>query len=209
MRVTTRLVSAVAAALLVVAAVVALIELFLAAMGRTPWVVDWRSLETFGQEHSWDDAAVRLIALALGASGIALLVVALRPRPPVTLDTQLGTELTVLTIRRRPLEALVNDVARSVDGVVDASSRWSGRAMTIHVTTRRASTASVDGAVGPRIDALLRQWRIDSEPTRVIVRSIASQPAPLPPPPTSAAVAPFDDWPPAADQPAEDAEAVR
>jgi len=208
MRVTTRLVSAVAAALLTVAAVVALIELLLAALGRTPWVVDWRSLETFGQEHSWDDAAVRLIALALGAIGMALLVAALRRRPAVTLDSHLGTELTDVSVRRRPLEALVDEVARSVDGVADATSHWNGHAITVHVTTRRAVTAGIDGAVGPRIDAVLRRWGIDGEPARVTVRSIASQAAPLPPPPSAEPVAPFGDWPPA-DQPAQNQEALR
>src|SRR4029079_262100 len=110
MRVTARLVSAVVAALLVIAAGIALIELTLAALERTPWTVGWRSLATFGQEHSWDDAAVRLIGLALLAAGVVLLVVALRPRRPVVVDSHLGTDQATLTIRRRSLESLAADV---------------------------------------------------------------------------------------------------
>ena len=189
MRVTTRLISAIAAALVAVAAGVALIELTLAALGRTPWVVNWRSLETFGQENSWDDGAVRLMGVAFFVAGIALLLAVLRPRRAVALESGLGTEVTVLTVRRRSLEALVARSARSVDGVSDASARWNGRSMTVEVTTRRTVPVGIDDAVGPRVEALLRAWRVDSEPARVTVRSVAPHTAPhtAPLPPTHAA----------------------
>ena len=194
-RVTTRLISAVAAALLAVAAGVALIELALAAFERTPWIVDWRSLETFGQDHSWDDAAVRLIAIALLAAGVVLLVAALRPRPPVSLDSRLGSDLTTVTIRRRPLEALVADTARSVHGTTEATARWNGRGMDVHVVTSRTAPADIEGVVGGRVDAVLAAWRVEGEPTRVRVTSGSPSPAQLPPPPPPAS--PMADWPPA------------
>ena len=175
MRVTTRIASTLLAALLAVASLVALAELALAAFGRAPWLVDWRAAETFGQEHSWDDAAVRLIAVALLAAGVVLVVAALRPRPPVTLESDASTEHVQLRIRTRSLEQLLDREIGRVDGVAGSTSHWDARSVTVRATTRRSHDGGIEERVRTRASGVLQRLGIERA-VRVHVRSTALAP---------------------------------
>jgi hypothetical protein len=170
MRVTTRIASSLLAALLAMAALVALAELALAALGRDPWLVDWRAAESFGQEHSWDDAAVRLIAIAMLAAGVVLLVVALRPRPPVVLESDASTEYVRLRIRTHALEHLLDHELGRLDGVSSTASHWKSDAVTIRAATRRSQVVGVDEAVRARATEVLTRLGVRPDELRVHVR---------------------------------------
>ncbi|MGZ4694022.1 MAG: DUF6286 domain-containing protein [Acidimicrobiales bacterium] len=197
MRVTTRITSAVLATLLAAAAMVALAELALAALGRDPWLVDWRSALTFGQEHSWNDSVVRLIAIALLAAGALLLITALRPRPAVVVDSEAGTEHVRLRVRTRSLERFLDRELRRVDGVAAVTSRWSAKGLTVRITTRRSSPAGLRESVRARAVIALNRLGIHPEGLHVHVRSTAERPPPAPA--TDQPRAALEDHPPIAE----------
>jgi hypothetical protein len=176
MRVTTRIASSVLAALLGVASLVALVELALAAVGRDPWLVDWRAAESFGQEHSWNDAAVRVTAIAMLAVGVVLLVAALRPRRPVVLDSDASTEHVQLQIRTRALEHLLDREIGRLDGITTTASRWNADIVSVRAAARRSQPVGVDEAVRSRATEVLTRLGVRPDGIRVHVRG-ASEPA--------------------------------
>jgi len=200
MRVTTRLISALVAAALLVVSVIAIIELILAAVGRTPWLVDWRSVETFGQEHSWDDAAVRLIGLLFLALGAGTLMVALRRRPPVVLPTGIGSANVTIAIRRRSLERMLERQLRVLDGVASVSCRWTSARVEVRATTTRSTTTDLEDQILDRLRVLVGRAGAEVSEARVSVRRVgAGSVDDRPPPP---AIVDLSEYPPPDAEPA-------
>jgi hypothetical protein len=164
-RITNR-VLAVAAALAVAAGgVIVAVEIALAGIGRSPWVVPYDAWYDSGRGNHWDSSGARVLFIALVAGGLALLVLQVVKAPPRSVALQGGRSQAGLS--RRSLEQALAGTAGSLDGVSTAKASIHGdRARVVVATGRRT------GDLGPRVEQAV-QARLHSlgvgRPAKIVV----------------------------------------
>ncbi|UCN14518.1 DUF6286 domain-containing protein [Cellulomonas iranensis] len=149
-------------AVVVLAVAVVLVHDGLVALGALPgtsWVADaGTGLGTL--RPTWP---VALVGVVVALAGLRLVVVALTPRrrPGLPLSAGAGQH-----VRGQDVARLASAAAARVDGVLDVSSTWGRRAVTVTATTDGDPTleARVAVAVTQRLTAL-------TDPPRVVVRT--------------------------------------
>jgi hypothetical protein len=153
-----RLLALVLATALLLGAVVGLVEIVAAALGRPAWLVPGRDWANRLHGYRWDDGLVRLALSAVLLLGLLLLLAGLhRGRPAELALTSTEPGVTV-TASRRSVERALSAAARSVPGITSAKVSSRRRGVHVDAWTRIQEAGGlrdrVDAAVQERIDAL-------------------------------------------------------
>lgn len=158
MLVLRRLLALVLAAALMLAAVIGLVEIVAAALGRPAWIVPGQDWANRLRGYRWDDGVVRLGLSGVLLLGLFLLMVGLyRGRPAELALNSIESGVTV-TASRRSVERVLVAAARSIPGVTSAKVSSRRRGVHIDAWTRLHDAGvlrdRVNAAVQERIDGL-------------------------------------------------------
>ncbi len=158
MRAANRLVAALVALVLLAACVVTVVEIVLAALGKSWWLVNHHAMANDLHQRTWDDGWVRLVAIIAVLGGLALVYVALKRSAPTDLPLRSDDEGVTLTVTRKSLENYVAGVAEAETGVDSSSVKARrGRVGVTASTTLRDPgdlQVRVQAAVGDRLQSL-------------------------------------------------------
>lgn len=166
-----RLLALILATALLLAAVIGLVEIITAALGRPAWIVPGGDWANRLHGYRWDDGLVRLALSGVLLVGLLLLMAGLRRGRPTELALASTEPDVTVTASRHSVERVLSAAARSVPGIASAKVSVSGRRRGVRVdaSTRLRDAGDlrdrVDAAVQERIDALLL-----SRPPRLTVR---------------------------------------
>lgn len=158
MLVLRRVMALVLATALLLAAVIGVVEIASAALGRPPWIIAGKDWASWLRVHRWDDGVVRAgLSVAL-LCGVLLLVTGLRRGRPVELTLTATQPGVTFTASRRSVERLLDAAARSIPGVTSARVSTGRRGVRVDAVTRTAAAGDlrdrVEAAVRERLDGL-------------------------------------------------------
>ncbi|MFP3900350.1 MAG: DUF6286 domain-containing protein [Acidimicrobiia bacterium] len=109
----------------------------------------------------WSDQTVRAVSLGLAAGGVLLLLAALWPRPPLTVDA----DVPGLRVERHSLERLLGHRLDRVEGVSGSRVRVGRRRVRARVdTTRRLQPETVREQAEREIAAFCERHRLALRP---------------------------------------------
>ena len=147
MRLVNRILATLLALALVAGAVIALVEIVLAALGRSPWLVPYPDWSTWLSEQTFESAAVRAVLIGLVALGLVLVVLAVRRGRPGSVPLPTTTESVRVTASRRGLERTLTTAATRPEGISAARVRAGRRSARVKVTTDLRDPGDLRGAV--------------------------------------------------------------
>lgn len=158
MRATNRIVATLLALALLAASVVTVAEIVLAALGKSPWIVQHAAIARDLHQRSWQDGLIRAVAAATIVLGLLLLLVGVKRSATSQLPLQSDVDGVTMTVTRTSLERYVAGIARAQPGV-DSSSATAKRgrvAVTASTTLRDPGDLKtrVQHAVTDQLDAL-------------------------------------------------------
>jgi len=129
----TRLLSVLLGLALLVAGVVLVVEIIAALLGGDRVVLPDDLTERM-QSWRWDDRAVVITALVIGAVGLLALLVGLWPRAPLTIGVDGDADVT---LERRAVEHYLRRRVEEIDGVAKARVKVSRSDVTVRAATGR------------------------------------------------------------------------
>lgn len=158
MRAISRIVAGLLALAAVVGGVLLVVEVALAALERSPWLVPWDRWWRSTREQAWSSGDTRTVAVVLVAVGLALLVVALSRWRPARLPLRDEPGVVGGDVKRTSLEAAIRRTAEDLDGVEKAAVRVAGSRARVRVDSSRREPGDlgtqVEHRVAERLDAL-------------------------------------------------------
>lgn len=178
-RVVNRLLAALLALVLFLAALLGFAEILTALFGggrliipRDEWLADLRAL-------TWDAGSVRVFATALVVVGLLLLIAGISARSRI-LPMRPPNPSVVVTASARGLAQILRRQAESVPGVAEASAEVSAKAARVVVSVPLADPARVERELGTVLATSLRQmpW---AQPPELTIE--LNSPRESPPPP--------------------------
>lgn len=150
--------SALLALALLVGALLGVVEIVAAALGRAPWLVPYPEWTNWLRSHSWDHWIVNAILIALMVVGLLLLLLAVRRGKPGTLTLRGGSPGVRVTARRRSVEKSLANAALRTTGISEASATVGRRTARIKARTVSRSEQNlrteVESTVKARLDSL-------------------------------------------------------
>lgn len=159
MRAFNRIVSLVLAAAIVVAGVLAVIEIIAAAFDDDPVIVKWHGLVRDLATNQWKTAGPRTAAVVLILVGLLLLLFALRRGKPTTIALSTRASDVEMTTTRRSLQRALSVSATAVDGITEARVRVTRRKVVVRGSgvqgvSRDEATSRLTRAMQERLDRL-------------------------------------------------------
>ena len=171
MRILDRVLSAVLGLALMVGGLVTAIEIVLAGLGRSPWLVPHDRWAEWARTTAWSDTDVRLIVAGLIAVGALLLVVQGVRRRPEALTLAAGDSGVVAELDRHGAERWMVERIERVEGVAGAGVRIGSRSAVVEATSVGRDTATVDRGVREAAASGFESLNLDRTPRlRVKVR---------------------------------------
>lgn len=154
----TRALSALLAVALLLASLLAIVEIVLAATGHPPWLAPYPSWTAWMRAHSWNDWAVNAILVGLVVAGLLFVFLAVRRGKPATLRLRERTPGVHVRASRKSLERSLAAAASRTSGVIGANASVRRRRVRLEarVATRSESglRQEVESAVRTRLDSL-------------------------------------------------------
>ena len=154
----TRGLSALVALALLLASLVALVEIVAAAVGRAPVVVRYPEWTAWLREHSWDDPVVRSVLVGLVLVGLLLVLLALRRGKPAAIPLHERTPGVNVKASRKSVERSLVAAASRTSGIAgaEASVRRGSARVDARTVGRTESDLreQVEAAVKGRLDSL-------------------------------------------------------
>lgn len=186
MRVAVRIACMLLAVALLAAAVLGIVEIALAALGRSPLLIDGAVWNDRFRTTTWSDAGNQVLAGFVTLVGLGLLALALWPRREAVVgvgadldgvDHRAGTGAgpveapVAATMRRRDLEDALARVAGSIDTVTAASVRVEDDAVRVNASTARRQAGDLPGRVEAAVTEAARRLAVATGPVRVRVQT--------------------------------------
>ena len=130
-----RVLAGLLAVALLAGALLALLELALAALDRQPLVVSHSRWRQWLVEHHWDDVTIRAVLVGLVVLGLVLVLVGLRRGKPSSIE--LPPDLAGVRVRasRRSVEKSVAAAASRVTGVTGVKASAGRRSVRVRAQT--------------------------------------------------------------------------
>lgn len=175
MRALNRIVAAVLALVLFAAALLTIIEVVLAALGRPYWLVPYSSWSDWMAEQSFASAGVRAVLIGVVVLGLILLLVALRRGRPGSLALSSGAEGVRFTASRRGIEHTLARAAGRIDGVQDVHARVGRRRARVRTVTTMRSPGDLRQQVADAVDTQLRELDLDAVRPQISVSRKAAR----------------------------------
>ncbi len=169
MRATNRIVATFLALVLLAVAVVTLVEIVLAGLGKSPWIVTHPTIAEDLHQRTWQDGLVRVVAVAVAVLGLLLLLVSLKRSAPSELPLDSDVDGVAFSVDRKSLERFVSGVAVGEPGVDSASA--SARRQRVGV---RASTMLQDpGDLDERVRSAVTGRLVGLRPAEPLQTSVS------------------------------------
>lgn len=157
-RAANRVVATVLALLLLAAAVIGIVEVVLAALGRQPWLLPHATVAADLHSRLWTDGLVRACAAVVAVLGLVLLVLGLRRGSPSGIDLHSDTDGVSMTVTRKSLQRYLAGVAAAQTGASSASATAGRGRVTVRAVTAQRDPNDLQtriwDAVTTRVDAL-------------------------------------------------------
>jgi hypothetical protein len=170
MRTTNRVLSAVLGLLLLVGGVLTAVEIAIAYLGGSPWILPYDEWYRRALSHSWESGGIRGLLIAVAAVGLVLLILQFVRRAPLTLPMRSEIDATY-AVRRRSLQRSLARTAERVDGVASARAKVDRRTIQIKARSNRRLPSDLKPALENAIQFRLRSLELEPEPrVRVSVR---------------------------------------
>jgi hypothetical protein len=177
-----RVLSAFLAAILIVAGVLAILEICRAALSQPPAVVQWPKLLPKLRNNSYDDAGPILVCVGLAVLGLLISVSGLKRGKPYALPAGSTAPGVRTEIHRRSLQRAIRAAVMATDRVDSGSVLLRRRSALI---VARANTQSIDGLeaeIRQRVERLLASIALVDPPRlKIKVHAASAPPAPKPP----------------------------
>ena len=156
MRIANRVVAAVVALVLLVLGIVVAVEIFLAGIGQSPWLLPHDEWYENARTTEWNDTSNRWLFILLSALGLGLLVLQFIRRGPRTLPLQrTDAGATDADISRSSVERSLARAAEEVDGIAGAKVRVSEAQARVHASTNRRSPGDLQARVADAVRSRL------------------------------------------------------
>lgn len=169
MRVLDRVLSAVLGLVLLVGGLVVAIEIVLAALGRSPWLVPHDRWADSARTTPWSDPGLRVVFVGLAAAGALLLVAEVARRRPEALPLAARGAGVVAALDRRAVERWLVQRVERVDGVAGAGVRIMARRTVVEATSVGRDSGAVEPGVREVAAGSLESLGLD-RPTRLAVK---------------------------------------
>lgn len=154
-RVVNRVLAILFALALLLGALLALVEIVLMTLGRPAWLVPHEEWSRWLRSHTWDTPVVDAALAVLVLVGIVLVVVALRPGAPATLQLPSATPGVEMRASRRSVEKSLATAASRTTGVTGATASAGRRSVQVRVTTRTRSQSDLQEEVAAVVEQRL------------------------------------------------------
>jgi hypothetical protein len=164
MRAASRILAGLLALAAVVGGVLLIVEVAVAALERSPWLVAWDRWWRSAQEEEWSSGDVRTVALVLVLVGLVLLVVALSRWRPTRLPLREEPGVVGGDLRRASLEGALGRTVEDLDGVEHARVRVVGGRARVRVDSSRREPGDLGGQVERRVAERLAALQLDDPP---------------------------------------------
>jgi Family of unknown function (DUF6286) len=157
----TRILSVLLALALIVAGVIAVVEVFAAWLGAG-WTLLPDAIVSRFQHWHWDDGPVVITIVVVGVVGLVALLVGLWPRPPLTVPVDGQPDVTY---ERHGLEQSIRRQIEVLDGVAKARVRIDGRRLRTRVeTSRRHQPEELKARVDERLASVTSSRHLNLRP---------------------------------------------
>jgi len=133
MRLVNRLLAALLSLALIIAGVLAVVEVVAQRLGREPVMVEWPRLYEWARRTQWQQGSVRVACIALALAGVVLLAAELKRGRPSRLAVR--SEITDAAYTRRGVAGTIRSAVSDVDGITSASVSVSRRKVKVAATT--------------------------------------------------------------------------
>lgn len=147
MRIVDRVVSAVLGLALLVGGLLVAIEIVLAGLNRSPWLLAHDRWIALARTTAWSEPDLRLTFAGLVVAGALLLVVELARRRPQVLPLAAQGPGVVTVLDRREVERWLVERVERVDGVAGAGVRVGSRSALVEATSVGRVTGEVEVGV--------------------------------------------------------------
>lgn len=147
-----RVLCALLALLLLVGGLLVAVEILLAGLDRSPWLVPHDQWRDWATTTSWSQREARLLFVGLAVVGLALLLVELWRRRPSSMPLAAGPGGVASDLDRRGIERWLAERVRRVEGVSQAQAEVGARV----VRVRAGSVGGDAAAVEQRIREMVR-----------------------------------------------------
>jgi hypothetical protein len=154
MTVVNRVLATLLALILLLGGLLAVIEIVLAALGRSPWLAPHPDWTAWLGDQTLAPAAVRAALIGAAVLGLVLLVLALRRGRPGALPLPARVEAVRTTASRRGIERTLRAAATRPDGVREARVRARRRTVRVKAATALRDPADLQSQVA---DAVTRR----------------------------------------------------
>jgi hypothetical protein len=186
MRVAVRTICIVLAAALVLAATLGIVEIVMAALGRSHVLVDAGVWDERLRTTAWEDSENMILAGLVALVGLALLALAWWPRRQAVVGVGDGVEgvdahaglgagsvdaPVAATIRRRDLEAALTRAASRVDTVTSASVSVDDDVIRVSAVTARRQGGDLRDRVQSAVTDSSRRLAVVPRPVKVKVQT--------------------------------------
>jgi hypothetical protein len=165
-RITNRVIAAVAAIMLTAVGTVIVVEVFVAQiLKRSPWIVPYDQWLDSARANTWAGSdTVLQLGVGLTAGGIAVVLFELIRRRPTGLSVAVDPDLRV-QVQRRSLEHSFARAAERVDAVRSARVKLRKDVLQVDVTTARREAATIEADVTMAVIAALHRIHPTPEPS--------------------------------------------
>lgn len=165
MRVASRVTAGLLALGVAAAALIAAVEIILAALGRAYWIAPWPTWHTWVRHHPWATTPVRLACFGSCSAAAAILGLACAPHRPLSLDADDGDNPELSThIRRASLEDSLERVGTHLDGIAVVAVTISRRRVRVKARSNRRDTSGLEEALTAQIRTQLARCRLRQRP---------------------------------------------
>jgi hypothetical protein len=179
LRAFNRVLSGFLAAVLIVAGVLAILEICRAALGQPPAVVQWPKLLPKLRSNSYRDAGPILVCVGLAVVGLLILISGVKRGKPYALPAGSTAPGVRTEINRRSLERGIRAAVQATERVESGRVTLRRRTAVIVVRANSPAIEGLDADIRQRVETLLASIRL-VDPPRLKIKT-----RPAPPPPTS------------------------
>jgi len=173
-RIANGLLSLVVAAALAAGGIVVSVEIALAGLGDSHWLLPWPDWYRWAVDHTWTVAPVTVTCWALVGAGVILLFFALALYRPVSLEARPYSPDVVSLVRRAALERSLQRAAQAIDGIVGAGVKVTQHTVRIKARSNRRDVGGLRDDVAESVRARLDMLHLVRPPqvrVQVVPRS--------------------------------------
>ncbi len=168
MRATNRIVATVVALVLLAASAITVVEIILAALGKSPWIVHHVAISDNLHERTWQNGWVRVVAVGAIVVGFLLVLVAFKRGAASDIPLQSDDPGVALTVTRKSLESYVAGLAEAEAGVDSSSAKARQGRVGVNASTTLRDPGDLKERVQHSVSVHLESLRL-AQPVKTTV----------------------------------------